>query len=353
MGDVNLSNWLMHEKYIDGNPAGPSYWPRPISENTLDIFGLDQPSSTTSSSLAMLAAERDSSSLDGSDMLSFLQTPLDSDLVGLGDDISSFLGELQYPGQSSSGLEETMSRAECDLHLSQLNLELCRQTHQHVMRMNQANSAATDSEIVSKKAFESAQDGDPSGSNAFGDALCSTGKFLAIIQSYCRIGVYLTQDEQASPAPLDCTCILAILISYLRLVSIFDSLLLRLQDLLCSGAPLETLPGLKLAGFVVQQGNFQTKVLIQAIQHQFEMIERTLGLPLELRVSDQADDYSNGVFENRYMGILIQTILDMQRIDLQCTSGEEEPLKLGRKRSTGSLASLRGTIIKIKQIMNM
>ncbi|KAH8820160.1 hypothetical protein F5884DRAFT_826586 [Xylogone sp. PMI_703] len=165
--------------------------------------------------------------------------------------------------------------------------------------------------------------------NMFGDALNDTSEFLIILQSYASSG-------PGTPQRISIIVILNLLSAYLQIVAIFERLFWCLckqlfdnnaaspasflpfsdiktdetrrgsesiSDNYCihitpnnndnnsagiqDGDGVQTLPGLRIAGFSVSQGNLQTKILVHAILHQFEMIERVLGLTDELRVTDK------------------------------------------------------------------
>lgn len=89
----------------------------------------------------------------------------------------------------------------------------------------------------------------------------------------------------------DVVLILNILSCYLQLIekllTIFKSLYSTLSDLpeQQSIVLMQTMPGVRLAGFNVQHGGLQLKILTQVVKHQLEMIESTLGLPAEYRVT--------------------------------------------------------------------
>jgi hypothetical protein len=225
----------------------------------------------------------------------------------------------------SNGLTDMYCNAEYDLRLSRLCLDLSRQLYL-------ARSRPWDTTILNTGHLESAgeakgTDGPSlSNCNPFGDVLRSTSEFLAIIQSYGLAdrsppGCSDTHDAQMihpSKPPLGVIIILNLLSSYLQIIAIYDNLFLRLYELLCgtsqkrSVTDLQTLPGLRLAGFPVQQGNLQTKILIQAIKHQFEMLEKVLGLPAEFRVSDRRDDVYTGLIEDQRAQSLLNAVMNKE-----------------------------------------
>ena len=180
-------------------------------------------------------------------------------------------------------------------------------------------------------------------SDVFGDALNDTSEFLVIIQSYAA-----SSCGNSTPQ-INIIVILNLLSAYLQIVAIFEILFRCLckqlfdesvkfsftspsekGDKTCRGLAsnnndyslhaaaansnnnkqgvqesngLQTLPGLRLAGFSVQQGNLQTKILLHAVLHQFEMMERTLGLTTELRVTDQREGGGGDVGMSGALGI--------------------------------------------------
>ncbi|KAL2044433.1 hypothetical protein N7G274_003138 [Stereocaulon virgatum] len=262
--------------------------------------------------------------------------------------------------------ENIPSRAECDIRLSQLSLDLSKQMQELVTKSQQGITAGKDNN-PSETPFEVTSKGsaDACTSNAFGDALRSTSEFLAILLCYDS-GVFgetssATSMSQRSGVSNDVSrssvsfaIVLRLLSSYLRIIAIFDDLFHQLYELQCrSGATspwlltgLQTLPDLHLAGFPVQQGSLQTKILIQAIQHQFELTEKILGLPVELRVSDRQEVYHIGLLQNDGAKPLLQAILDGQH-----GGGGADVFTLDRIRAIDSLESLKENIMKVQQFL--
>lgn len=165
----------------------------------------------------------------------------------------------------------------------------------------------------------------PAVRNPFGEALCYMTELLSIIRSFMQ--QQSLGDASLSPSPsssvsgtIDLVTMLDILSAHTQMVSIYDELFQRLYTRLrasagpdgrgssgsspssSSSAPtaqsqlqFQALPGLQLAGFPVLQGALQIKILMQAIMHQFETLERELSLPAELRVSKRTDTYPGGL----------------------------------------------------------
>lgn len=266
---------------------------------------------------------------------------------------------------SSSG-ENVLSGAECDIRLSQLSLDLSRQMQESVMKSQQGNTAGKDNG-PSENPFEvtSKSSADQPISNPFGDALRRTSEFLAILLCYDSGSVGAPSSavslSHGSRVINDVSCssvsfayVLSLLSSYLRIIAIFDGLFHQLYGLQCRNeatspglvAGLQTLPDLHLAGFPVQQGSLQTKILIQAIQHQFELIEKILGLPVELRVSDRREVYHMGLLQNEWARTLLQALLNRQH------GGEgADMFAFDRICAVDSLESLKENIVKVRQLL--
>ncbi|KAK9418761.1 hypothetical protein SUNI508_07781 [Seiridium unicorne] len=70
------------------------------------------------------------------------------------------------------------------------------------------------------------------------------------------------------------------------------------------------LPGMDVAGFQVQQGTLQTKILLETILHNLATVERLMGLPMTWRVTGrQRDSHSTaGVFENNQARLVLEAV---------------------------------------------
>lgn len=365
--NTSLSPWRLPEGSENDHLLAQDCWPTPTQEDATN-------SSSLSDALFLSNAlspdnntnERDGYLFEDSSILSSLHSPSELATAGRMTYSDSIIEEAQQ--QQSSSVENVLSRAECDFRLSQLSLKLCRQ-----MQFCMTGSQCWDTTTVDPKASENpfkvmrkGPDGQ-SNSNAFGDALCSTSEFLAILQSYDRGGAgsssagsshHRTASNTPSRSSLGFICILNLLSSYLRIIAIFDSLYLRLYELLCCStasspgsfaeAGLQILPGLQLAGFSVQHGSFQTKILIQATQHQFEMIEKILCLPADFRVSDRRDVYQGGLLGDGWARSLLQAVINGQH------SGEGATrLPFDWDPAVGSLGSLRRNVMRVRQFLDL
>ena len=362
--DTSSSPWRLSEVSENDDWLAHDGWPIVTQE---DASNSSSPSDALFLSNALSLGNnvngRDSPRLEESAILSSLHSP--SELAYP----DSFAAEAQQqPRQQLSGsVENVLSGAECDLRLTQLSLDLCRQMQLCMTGFQQWDTTTMDPKAL-ENPFRVVRIG-PDGqfnSNAFGDALCSTSEFLAILQSYGSGGTSSsaaasnhrrTASDTSSRSSLSFVCILNLLSSYLRIIAIFDSLYLRLYELLCwsttsfpesfTGAGLQLLPSLQLGSFSVQHGSFQTKILIQATQHQFEMIEKTLGLPAEFRVSDRRDVYPAGLLRDESARSLLQAVIKGQH------NGEGATRSFDWDSTLGSLGSLRRNVMKVRQLLDV
>lgn len=126
----------------------------------------------------------------------------------------------------------------------------------------------------------------------FGSALDDTAQFLSIIRS-CQPGaVRGITSTGTSTSSLGIVITLNLLSAYIQLVTIFDRLLRSLRTQLGSEMDLldwdgrgpQALPNLRLAGFAVQHGGLQARILLATMLYQFNTMGRLLGLPAEFRV---------------------------------------------------------------------
>lgn len=205
----------------------------------------------------------------------------------------------------------------CDRRLFNLNLDLSKQVQRYLTVTRPHDSPMMD--ITSSHSPSEADSGleGKLRSNLLSDALSGTSEFLAIIQSYRtqRRDSSSSNDSIPSTRPrLGLIAFLNLLSVFLELVVIYEKLFQSLSNQLFDASSVRfvdglqgSLPGLQLTDFSIQQGNLQTKILIHAILHQFEMIERILGLPAEFRVTEKQDDYS-GLFEEGWARELLEVM---------------------------------------------
>ena len=231
------------------------------------------------------------------------------------------------------------SEAEWDLRLSWLEVQLCQQVRAGAeMSLHQQHHHQSGSEVAAvalqqspTATTSSAQCQPITGSitpsdmvsSAIGAALFSTSEFLAILQSAHSSSASMTTESSPAP-PLTLETVLSLVTSFLRLIAIFDRLLLRLlretgkyNEVGDNGAAgggralldPQTFQGFVVAGFPVQESSLQVKLLKQMILHQFEMVEKILGLPVELRISDRRDAYPSGLLCDNEFGRCLLRLL--------------------------------------------
>ncbi|XXH02070.1 hypothetical protein Hte_008435 [Hypoxylon texense] len=197
----------------------------------------------------------------------------------------------------------------CNLGLCNISLELSKQIVKYMSAPSHGSVVALDAGPSSDSEMN---ERDPGGSGQFGEVLGCTSEFVAILRTYEQTQGPSNVDVKSS---MGITIVLNILSAYLQILIIYDHLISRLfhqlqhrtSDGSLSG--LQTLPGLRLAGFPVNQGDLQTKILLQVILHQFELIERLLGLPPEYRVSDRRQLVYAGLLDSKYSKDILRDVM--------------------------------------------
>ncbi|KAK1585493.1 uncharacterized protein LY79DRAFT_581101 [Colletotrichum navitas] len=204
-----------------------------------------------------------------------------------------------------SDVSERRQRDELDVRLLRLNLRLCEQL-----------SRQQPDRTLETQPGTRTNGWGPAASRAFGDALAIAEEYISTLRDLGGLGL----SSPSSPCsfgsgskathcvgariPDDSPCILNIESCYIRLVELFNVCLVNLRDMASretcnpgtprpdrvplislSNSSFAVLPEVRLDGFVIRQAGLRTKILCQAIRHQFESIEILLGLPIELRVS--------------------------------------------------------------------
>ena len=294
--------------------------------NNEETGGLQYHDLDDSSALHPLPALTDASSTDPinatEDPRSAAKDPVDAarDPTGAAKDPTGASNkEARQQNDGFAAHEHSFHVLGCDHRLFNLNLNLSRQLQQYLTVARPQDSPMMDISPDSPPAADRGQE-EPLRSNLLGDALSDASEFLAIIQSYRteRRGSSSSSsssDTIPSTRPrLGLIVILNLLSVHLELVVIFEKLFQCLSNQLFDASSVglvdglqAPLPGLQLTELSIQRENLQTKILIHAILHQFEMIERILGLPAEFRVTEKQDDYS-GVFEDGWARDLLEAM---------------------------------------------
>jgi hypothetical protein len=257
---------------------------------------------------------------------------------------------------TENAFSRTLSSVDSDLRLSHLSMDLCRQAQRNTVPDRQDGRTQTVAEQASTELGMEPKplSGclDTSGqSKEFGDALCSTSEFMAIVQS--KLDDMMLDEPTTTHEThwhlMNLSCVLNLISCYLLIVGVFEKLALRLYEQITrndSETPssdlsktshstdLQAFPGLHLGSFRICQSNLQTKILIQIVEHQFEMLENSLGLPVELRVSsDRREPCKGGLLQSGLDECLLQAV-----ITRLCPVPE-------------SLASLRENIMRVKRFL--
>jgi hypothetical protein len=240
-----------------------------------------------------------------------------------------------------------------DQRLSRLNLDLSKW-----LQNRSENSPAT---ATSSNTSVTSEVDVVDQSKLLSDALSYSSEFLAIIHSYSVDGRSSPggSGNSSSNIPkarrLGIVVILNVVSAYLQLVAIYTKIFQDLSDQ-PSGNPksitsaLNVLTSLHLTGLNASAGNLQTKIVIHAILHQFETIERLLGLPVEFRVTEKQDEYCSGVFEGAYAHGLLQAIMSGGGAKAHGDTTGDFPMDdWGFK----ALPSLKDTLQKVQSSLNM
>lgn len=205
-----------------------------------------------------------------------------------------------------------------------------------------------------------ALDGLPS-SSLFGHALGDLSEFLVIIQSYNSKKKVQFSGATENNGPgfisnsnrrISIVMILNLISAYLQIVVIYDQIFRSLSTRLfeTSDWPVgeqRALSRLRLAGLSVGQGSLQTKILIHAILHQFDLIERLLGLPADLCVTDKPGVYS-GLFGDDRARALLEVLTNGNRIENDWCQTQVDDTRLSK-----ALSSLRKTVKSIQVSLDL
>jgi hypothetical protein len=275
------------------------------------------------------------------------------------DDITSLLGfDEEHQNQRLM--------TEVALRLSSVNLDLARQ-----LFLAKSSKWDVDLDSISNCGLTSnltQQVSTPASlaeKNPLGEVLRSTSEFLAIIDLYAPAEDSTSgRNEPNSPAPSaasacsrsspgsphSITTTLALLSCYLQIIAIYDAIFRRVYVSLCglpkaSAAKLQTIPSSHLAGFPLRQRSLQIKILIQIIEHQSEMIEKALGLPVEYRVSARQDHYV-GLLDGTEAKALLGAVMGLGEGTLGM--GKDS---MGLRLGLGYVVLLRENIKRVQQLL--
>ncbi|KAH6658992.1 hypothetical protein BKA67DRAFT_543169 [Truncatella angustata] len=248
-------------------------------------------------------------------------------------------------GHSVSEMSEKGPSLDHDTRLRRLGMSLLQQQKQHQILTSSAthnNAGEADQEEDAMAIAADRMPLMPENETSFGEALAATSEFSSILRSYNTTNF---TSQSASRSVLSVVVTLDVMSAYLQIIDIHENLFAGLHQQLCTSAgqlttSLQTLPGLSLAGFAVEQGSLQTKILLQAVIHQFETIERILGLPVELRVSNRKDTYMVGLLDGEWGRNLVKALMG-------------SVLSQNDLRGMSKLDSLRRNIENVKRFLEL
>lgn len=150
---------------------------------------------------------------------------------------------------------------------------------------------------------------------AHADLLAACDTRSDVLQSACEFIAVLTQLERQAGSP-DMVTLLVLLTCYVQLVAMHAHLFARVvfssQHKQC------WLPTLELEGVSMQCDELRAKVFAQVVEHQFEAIERILGLPVEYCVSSRRLGHSHvpGLLHKWETGELLRGVVETGRVEL-------------------------------------
>uniref|UniRef100_A0A093VFA2 Uncharacterized protein n=1 Tax=Talaromyces marneffei PM1 TaxID=1077442 RepID=A0A093VFA2_TALMA len=205
--------------------------------------------------------------------------------------------------------------------------------------------------------------------NPVGLLLRSTAEFIDIVRTWTKstskqpTESEKTKDRVSStnfwhmhPAKytLNKPTILMIITTYLLFIRMFDVIFSRLtfalQEFPHEAANVRCEPGLQLGGFSLPQGFLYMKIIIQAFEHQFELMDNALGLPAEYRISacgnlSERQHDPPGVFENpRYRSLLKSVVIEgLEDDDQEDDTAEPD--------NHNAALRLREKLAKIKELL--
>lgn len=205
--------------------------------------------------------------------------------------------------------------------------------------------------------------------NPVGTILRSTAEFVDIVKTWTKsTSQQTTQSDKTKdqgipvnfynfhPAKytLNKPTILMMITTYLLFVRMFDVIFTRLifafREFPNEVVKVRFEPGFKLGGFSLPQGFLYFKIIIQAFEHHLELIESSLGLPAEYRVSvsgyqSERQQDSSGVFDNPRYRSLLKAVMMEELEDDNWGDGNAE------RNNHGEVFRLRENVTKIKELL--
>lgn len=204
---------------------------------------------------------------------------------------------------ASSPTPDLGRQLDCEMRLAQLNLDLCRQLKAQILCPTRCAEDGTENRTSNT-------------SCALRDVLRSTESYIHVLQSLvasCDNGEGLgpLPPSRTTSSPLTFPCMLNLTSCFFHIVDLFSAFLENLASEIDThnlGSPsgkFHILPELKLAGLPIHEASLQIKILVLAISHHFETMERLLSLPAELRVSLQPDIGTRGLLPSHWVTTML------------------------------------------------
>lgn len=284
----------------------------------------------------------------------------DIDGSGSNADFSDAFSQMPHDCMGNSPNDQYNHILECNARLSNLNLDLSKRLQECLGSTSQGSPRLYDN--CPKP--EDGGMGDHDGINTtFERALGDLSEFITVIRSYTSRrndsaqgissgepnGQNMGSVSSISPIPrISLVVFLNLFSAYLQIVAVYDKIFTAHRTRLCGAASLESscgnarqrTPDFRLLGLSASQGTLQTKILIHAILHQFDVIERMLGLPADLRVTETQGVYL-GLFEDERARSLLGAVCNARRIENGWAQGQ---LSMEDFSSANALSSLRMTL---------
>jgi hypothetical protein len=242
---------------------------------------------------------------------------------GIDVDLSESSQLVQRAGNESVRKLQQSDTSRCNIRLSKLNMDLSTRIGQCLSSSSENSSTREGSRPEASCSESSMAD------LLFEQAINDLSEFLIIIQAYRTKGdnpssdtstkAVVNQNTSSEPNQrLSLVVFLNLISAYLQIVIVYDKVLQHLRLKLFGGsfdsfgANTATAAGdVRLSGLT---GNLRTKLLVHAILHQFDVVERMLGLPADLRVTDKQSTYI-GLFEDDRAKGLIGAVSNGNRIE--------------------------------------
>ncbi|ORY02759.1 hypothetical protein BCR34DRAFT_617988 [Clohesyomyces aquaticus] len=355
---ISRPNDIISEPMNDQSPrptnGSVTYDPLSFSmDDNFDYFS-DQTATLHLGSLG--GSNNDSiSSLFGNDSQTFVSlSPTRIDGGGGSLDLSDSSESMQNAGSDMFLNDQAIDIFQYNTRLCSLNLDLSKRLEQCLASGFEDTPLLLDPRSEADNSDHNAEGRD--GINSlFEHALGDLAEFLVIIQSYTSrrnnqtIGAsardighdFLSGPGNAPTYRISLVVFLNLISAYLQIIVIYEKIFRSLSSRLFGGS-MELSAGRAAAvrpnSISTGRNNLQTKLLIHAILHQFDVVERMLGLPIDLRVTSQGGAYQAGLFEDDRARGLLGAVSNGNRIENGWGSNQ---ISMDDHRSSKALTSLR------------